>query len=66
MGWNWCISTIFGDTIPDLDGKAGIVLQEGGIPVNPKNWEKHIMIQNGILSISLRFSFKMGKQDMSI
>jgi len=24
------------------------------------------MIQNGILSISLRFSFKMGKQDMSI
>jgi hypothetical protein len=34
--------------------------------VNPKNWEKHIMIQNGILSISLRFSFKMGKQDMSI
>jgi hypothetical protein len=36
------------------------------LPVNPKNWEKHIMIQNGILSISLRFSFKMGKQDMSI
>ena len=25
------ISTIFGDTIPDLDGKAGIVLHKGGI-----------------------------------